>query len=286
MESGGIEMKLTVLMDNNTIIDRYFLGEPGVSYLLEVDDRKILFDTGYSDAYLLNGQKMGIHFFDLDAIVLSHSHMDHTWGLEPLIKRFSEEVMEGRQFQQPILVAHPQIFDSKTFFGTEEFGVNVDPQKLAKYMTPQLTREPFWLTDHLVFLGEIPRKNAFEARKSIGKVRVGDMLEDDYSMDDSALCYTGPEGLVIITGCSHAGICNIMEHARAVCGDERVHDVIGGFHLLDPEEEQMNGTAAYFQSRGVKQAHPCHCTDLKSKIELAKWIPVEEVGVGLVLEYT
>jgi len=278
-------MKLTVLVDNNTLIDRYFLGEPGVSYLLKVDYCKILFATGYSDAYLLNGQKMGFDFFDLDAIVLSHSHADHTWGLEPLLKRFNEEMMEGRAYKRPMLVAHPRIFDSKTFNGTDELGVNVDASKLAKYTTFRLTREPCWLTDHLVFLGEIPRNNDFEAKESIGKVLTESGLQDDFSLDDSALCYTGPEGLVMITGCSHAGICNMLEYAREVCGEARIHDVIGGFHLLNPREEQLKGTLAYFSDGHVKQAHPCHCTDLKTKIALAEVVTVEEVGVGLVLEY-
>ena len=79
-------MKLTVLLDNNTFIDQYYLGEPGVSYFIEVDGKKVLFDVGYSDAFLTNAQKAGIDLADIDFVILSHGHLDHTRGLPYLIK--------------------------------------------------------------------------------------------------------------------------------------------------------------------------------------------------------
>jgi len=76
---------MNVLVENNTLIDLYFKGEPGVSYYLEADGKKILFDTGYSDLFIENAKKMDIDLLDLDYLVLSHSHLDHTWGLQHLI---------------------------------------------------------------------------------------------------------------------------------------------------------------------------------------------------------
>jgi 7,8-dihydropterin-6-yl-methyl-4-(beta-D-ribofuranosyl)aminobenzene 5'-phosphate synthase len=77
------ELSITVLVDNNTLTDRYFTGEPGLSYLIETAGKKILFDTGYSGLFLSNAQKMRISLFDLDMIVLSHGHLDHTGGAVP-----------------------------------------------------------------------------------------------------------------------------------------------------------------------------------------------------------
>jgi len=68
-------VKLTVLLDNNTFIDRYFLGEPGVSYFIEADGQKVLFDVGYSDAFIRNALKLNINLLDVDIIVLSHGHL-------------------------------------------------------------------------------------------------------------------------------------------------------------------------------------------------------------------
>lgn len=276
-------MRLKVLIDNNTLIDRYFIGEPGVCYHIETDGKKLLFDLGYSNAFIQNATKMGIDLKALDLIVLSHSHLDHTWGMEPLIKFYNEEKMEGRTYKRPVLIAHPDIFVSRTFNGEDEFGMNMDIEKVRRYMEDGMSRNPVWLTDKLVFLGEIPRQNAFEALQSIGQIIVNDVLIEDYSRDDSALCYKSKNGLVIITGCSHSGICNIIEYARQICDEHRIVDVIGGFHLQNPLEHQMEGTVKYFETLGVNAIHACHCTDLKSKVRLAEVVEVVEVGVGLEL---
>ncbi len=278
-------MKLKVLIDNNTLIDRYFIGEPGVCYYIECDGQKILFDLGYSDAFLDNGIKMGIDFLDLDAIVISHSHLDHTWGMEPLLKRLNETLMEARTYKRPQLIAHPDIFVPRSFNGLDEFGMNVGADKVFKYMGNKLSKEPVWITDNLVFLGEVPRLNAFESKESIGMIVVDNEAKEDFSIDDSALCYKSKDGLVIITGCSHSGICNIMDYAKKVCGDARIVDVIGGFHLQNPSEKQLSGTIDYFIKSNIQSIHACHCTDLGSKIALSKVVEVVEVGVGLELEF-
>lgn len=278
-------MKLKVLVDNNTCIDHYFIGEPGVSYLIEDGDYRVLFDLGYSDVFIRNGIKLEVDFLNLDAVAISHSHLDHTWGLEPLIKLMTEAQLEGKPYKRPRFVAHPEAFVPKTYFGTDELGMNVSLEKVQKYFAPALTKIPRWLTERLVFLGEIPRNNGFEAKTAIGKQEINGQLIDDYNMDDSALVYRAQEGLVIITGCSHAGICNIIEYAKTICGEERIVDIIGGFHLLDPSEAQLEGTIEYLGSLGSKGIHACHCTDLKSKLALSRVTEVMEVGSGMILEY-
>lgn len=279
-------MKLTVLVDNNTLIDRYFLAEPGLSFLIETASTKILFDTGYSDIFLTNARKMGVSLLDLDFLALSHGHLDHTWGLDPFIRLLTEAKIEGLSYSSPKLVAHPLAFQSKRLEGVGEIGSLLSSEKLAEHFELRLSDGPLWLSENLVFLGEIPRSFDFENREAIGYVvKEGGEQEADYLFDDTALVYIAREGLVIITGCSHAGICNITEYARKVCGEEKVLDIIGGFHLLGPSEAQMRGTVEYLKKLGPECIHACHCTDLFSKIELAKAIDLKEVGVGLRLEY-
>jgi len=91
--------------------------------------------------------------------------------------------------------------------------------------------------------------------------------------------------LVIITGCSHSGICNIVEQAKKLCREEKVIDIVGGLHLLNPSDEQLRGTLEYLGKLGPDSMHACHCTDLRSKIALSKVVNIKEVGVGLILEY-
>ena len=279
-------MQLTVLVDNNTLIDRYFLGEPAVSYYIEDAGTRILFDVGYSDAFLVNAQKMAIDLRTLDFLVLSHGHLDHTWGLDPLIRLYIEAKIERLKSKTPTLVAHPATFRTKQLKGFGQVGSLVTETRAANYFTLHLSRTPVWLTDRLVYLGEIPRQNEFEAQTLIGPVvNEKNEEEDDYSLDDSALAYRSSNGLVIITACAHAGICNTIEYAQKVCGEDRVADVIGGFHLLNPPERQLKGTLAYFKSLQPATLHPCHCTDLRSKLALAEIAKLEEVGVGLQLRF-
>ncbi|MFW2366081.1 MAG: MBL fold metallo-hydrolase [Desulforhopalus sp.] len=276
-------MKVRVLVDNNTLIDKYYLAEPGFSVLIEEGDIRILFDTGYSDIFIRNAMKMGVSLNHLDYVVLSHSHLDHTWGLEPLIRHYSELKIAGIACSLPTIVAHSQTFISVSEKSFAEFGSLISKEKLAKHFQLGLTDQPAWLTDRLVFLGQIPRNNDFESVLRFGRKDKAE--EDDWVIEDSALAYISDKGLVIITGCSHAGICNTIEYARTVCGEKRVCDVLGGLHLQNPSKSQLRGTIDYIRDLNMNRLHACHCTDLQSKIALAQVVGVREVGVGLELQY-
>ncbi|MDY0385757.1 MAG: MBL fold metallo-hydrolase [Methanolobus sp.] len=279
-------MNLTVLLDNNTIIDRYFLGEPAVSYLIEDNGTRILFDVGYSDAFLQNAYRMKIDLLDLDHIVLSHGHLDHTWGLDSIVRLFTEAKIEGLVHSEPTVVGHPLVFNSKTYAGLNEIGSIIGAEKLSRIFKLELSRVPLWLTKSIVFLGEIPRIFDFELESLESKVIIhGKEEEEDKLSDDTAIAIKTENGLVIITGCSHSGICNIIEYAKSVCNENRVVDVIGGFHLLQPPEAKISRTVDYFNKLNVREVHACHCTDLMSKIALSKVCNLKEVGSGLRLEY-
>ena len=278
-------MQLTVLIDNNTLIDRYFLGEPGVSYFIEAEDQRILFDVGYSDAFITNARKLSIDLLNVNSIVLSHGHMDHTWGLIPLVRLYTEAVLEREYAGKPRLIAHPMALSPRTYDRLPEIGSLLLSDKLSGYFQLELSSEPVWLTERLVFLGEIERTNEFEGKKPIGRILESGVEQDDLLADDSALAYKSPEGLVIITGCSHAGICNIVEYAKKVCLEDRVVDIIGGLHLLDPSSDRLQRTVEYMKSLRPGSVHACHCTALGSKIALSRVVDLKEVGVGITLEY-
>ncbi len=276
-------MKLTVLVDNNTLIDRYFLAEPGLSFLIEEGERRVLFDTGYSGIFLQNAQKLGLSLAQLDYVALSHGHQDHTWGLDPLIRYYTELELENLPYRKPIVVAHPKTLVSVQDERFAEAGSLMSEAKLAKHFKLQLSNKPQRLSPRLVYLGEIPRRYDFEGTLTFGRKEGEDKA--DLVPEDSALAYQSPEGLVIITGCSHAGICNIVEYAKEVCSESRIVDVIGGFHLQQPSQRQLDGTLAYFAQLRSHVLHACHCTDLSSKIALSRVANLLEVGVGLSLTY-
>lgn len=276
-------MRVTVLVDNNTLIDRYFVGEPGFSALIEEGGMRALFDLGYSGAFLANAMKMGIDLTDLDYVAVSHGHLDHTWGLESLVRHYTEKAFEGCRIGKPVMVGNPQAFKSIGWGECGEIGSLLSEAKLERHFRMSLKEEPQWLSDRCVFLGRIPRENVYEGKTAFGR-REGEEA-DDLVEDDSAIVYKGSDGLVIITGCAHSGICNIAEYAMKICGETRIQDIIGGLHLQKPSREQLEGTLRYFGSVKIDRMHPCHCTDLKSKIALAQVVEVEETGVGTRLEY-
>jgi 7,8-dihydropterin-6-yl-methyl-4-(beta-D-ribofuranosyl)aminobenzene 5'-phosphate synthase len=275
-------MKLTVLCDNNSLIDRYLLAEPGLSLYLEVDGKTVLLDAGYSDVFLHNARRLGVDLLELDELVLSHGHMDHTWGLDPLMRLYIEAAIEGLRLRRPRLSAHPDCFHTRSVDHLPEIGTLHCIPKLTEQFMLNLTPEPFKLTDSLHFLGAIPRRFGFEGMQPMGELRQSGLEVPDMIPDDTALACETAQGLVVITGCAHAGICNTVEHAREVTGVEQVVDIIGGTHLLDASQERLEKTADYLQKLNLKDFHPCHCTDLQAKIAFAKaGLPVSEVGVGM-----
>ncbi|MBR1672023.1 MAG: MBL fold metallo-hydrolase [Fretibacterium sp.] len=266
-------MRLTVLTDNNTYIDRYYLGEPALCYFIEDGGVRLLFDTGYSDVAARNAEAMGIDLTALDCVVLSHGHNDHTGGLLRL----------PRGERPARLVAHPRVFGERRAGGLS-VGSPCSRGQAAERFQLRLSREPVAVSPALMFLGEIPRKNDFEGAP-VGEALRGGEWKPDLLPDDSALACRTAEGLVIITGCSHAGLCNILERARAVMKEARVRAVIGGFHLFG-RSRQLERTMDYLAGLAPRpELYPCHCTDFAARCALAERLPVHEVGVGLCLEW-
>ena len=276
-------MRLTILTDNNA--SRNLPAEWGFSAFIEDGGQTILFDLGGSGLFIKNAAILKLDPLAIDFLVLSHGHWDHTWGLEDWIK---QRLVAERPFDnRPSLIAHPLSLEPKFRNDMREFGVitgvaTLNPQ-YKKRLSPTLDQ----LTENLIVLGEVQRVFEIDSRP-LGKIYdSGGSLADDFLWDDTALAYKSGGGLVIISGCAHSGICNIVEHARNICGEERILDIIGGFHLMDliPDDRKMVETINYFKKINPAQLHPCHCNDLNAKIMLAREFSVKEVRVGDTWEY-
>lgn len=269
-------MKIRILVDNNTLIDQYYIGEPAVCHYIEMDGMRILFDTGYSDVFLKNARAMDIDMRDITHIVLSHGHNDHTGGLAHVCADSM-----GIHHPRPDirLIAHPGCFEPKAFDG-EDIGSPWGRDVVETCFDYIPAVKPWFLSENCVFLGQVPRENGFEGRDAIGVRKTWNGWQQDMLEDDSALVCKVEGGLFIITGCSHSGICNIVDYAVKVCGESRIVGILGGFHLFDVDN-RLEQTIRHLEGMGIKTLYPCHCVSLKAKIKMAETLNVSEVGVGM-----
>jgi 7,8-dihydropterin-6-yl-methyl-4-(beta-D-ribofuranosyl)aminobenzene 5'-phosphate synthase len=280
-------LDLTVLVDNTALLDRFYLAEPGFSLFLEADGTRVLFDCGYSSAFLDNAERLRINLREIDYLTLSHGHLDHTGGLYSLLRLLEEAEREKIPHRLPTLVAHPWCFFPRTKEGSQNIGSPLAAESVASVLPLRFSEEAVFLTDRLVFLGEIPRIHPFEETGPSGrKIRLPEgREEEDLLRDDTALAYLSAQGLVILTGCAHSGICNIISRAQEVTGEDRIRDVLGGLHLIRPSKDRMEKTTAFLREQGVTSLHPCHCTSFAARCTLAQEFVVEETGSGLRLTY-
>jgi Metal-dependent hydrolases of the beta-lactamase superfamily II len=258
------KLKITVLSEN--IAGRWCRAEHGLSFLVEAD-KKILFDTGSSDLIEYNARILGINLSKIDTIVLSHGHDDHSGGL--------------MQFQGQHLICHPDTFIERfrKSNGTA-LGIRWSEAEIRNRFSVQASKEPIRLGEQLYFLGEIPRATDFESRSTAFKKADG---SDDFVMDDSGLAVITPKGLVVISGCAHSGVCNMVLHAKNVTGIDKVHAVIGGFHLQN-DDEITRRTIEWLKSEIVEQVIPCHCTGFTAQASIFRNYQFVQVKTGNVIE--
>ncbi|MDD3654658.1 MAG: MBL fold metallo-hydrolase [Desulfotomaculaceae bacterium] len=248
-------LKLAVLSEN-TVAMPGGIGEWGLSILIEVNGRKILFDTGERGNLLGNSRVMGIDLKAVEALVLSHGHYDHTGGIKSFLQYRGE---------LPVY-AHPDLFayHCHTPDKPQYIGIPYSKEELeilgAKFV---FSREPLEISPGVFISGEVPRKTAFErVGESLFCLENGRRISPDPFHDDMSLFCVTPEGLFIVLGCAHAGLVNIVEHAREVTGESRVFGIIGGTHLGPASLEQQESTINYLKELDLRFLGANHCTGL------------------------
>lgn len=254
------KLKVFVLTDNTA--STFCKAEHGLSYLVAFDEN-ILFDTGQTNLFIENAKFLDAPLSEAQKVVLSHGHYDHGNGLAYL---------NGHQ-----LICHPDIY-LKRYSGKQRkyVGLALSKAQIQERFQVTETKDPYWLSEKMVFLGEIPRKFSFENNQA------GFFLENNQNdplFDDSGIAVVMNQGLFVISGCAHSGICNIVEHARKVTGITKVFGVMGGFHLKH-NNHQTQETISFFKELQIEVVLPSHCTALPALAQFYNEFGGEQIKAG------
>jgi len=261
--------KLTVLVEDSVSAPKKALGleaKHGLSILIERTKPRftILMDTGQSPSILLqNMEILGINIQKIDAIFLSHGHYDHTGSLLEILKKINRDI--------PI-IAHPNAFNPKFKIAPNLRYIGI-PFKLCELELSRgllLARNPVTIIERIITSGEIERITPYEKPQNFWTVENGRLIED-VMMDDQALILNlEDKGLIVVSGCAHAGIINTIKQAQKLTGIKKVHAVIGGFHLSGSRDEMIKATIDDLTKIDPAFIYPCHCTGTNNIRRLAE----------------
>jgi len=257
------------LAKGGTIPVDTLLAEHGLSLLVMVyrgeEKHSILFDTGYTNIGVPHNLGMlDVDLDEIEAIVISHGHMDHTGSLYEILDKMSGPA--------PVVV-HPDAFLSPRYFGLDDGRKLLFPQTLVKMELEDRnieiieSRTPRLLADDMVMVtGQVERVTAFEKGLPNAQMERNGKIEKDLILDDQSLIVNlKGKGLAVIAGCSHAGIINTILYAEKMTGVEKVHTVLGGFHLSGPVFEPIiEETIKELKKMAPEVLVPMHCTGWKA----------------------
>jgi 7,8-dihydropterin-6-yl-methyl-4-(beta-D-ribofuranosyl)aminobenzene 5'-phosphate synthase len=302
------DVEITVLVDNRAdllvrstdTVKRFteepLLAEHGFAALVDLKDAglRILWDAGMTQLALLeNARRMKLDLATVDKIALSHGHGDHYAAL-PDVVRMAARAPAPREWEQdaPLddirawvkgrrapVIAHPAAF-------RERWWIDKDGKKHGPRITPRaeweaagaeiiLSAGPHELGPGCWTTGAVPRRSFEQAGTPLGAhFREGDLFVRDYLDDDQSIVINvGDKGLVVLTGCAHAGIINTVGYAREISGVDRVWAIMGGFHLAPAKDEEIQRTIDEIQKMAPAMIVPSHCTGFQAISQFATQMP-------------
>ena len=246
---------ITTLVED-TASDGGLLAEHGLSFWIEYGDKRILFDTGQSDIIIRNAKTLGINLEEVDAIVLSHGHYDHTGGLSYIFDIAPKAT----------IYLHPAATEpkfSRTNSGAKPIGIPYLAKKAVQKHRVIWTVTPARIFPGMSVTGQVSRINNFE------DVGGRFFLDEKYNkpdslLDDQALFIESEKGLVVVLGCAHSGVVNTLDYISNLTSLNKIYAVIGGMHLLKASRIRIANTIEAFKKYEIQKIVPLHCTGPKA----------------------
>ncbi len=275
-------MKITTLIEN-TKQDDNLVNEHGLSLFIETDDKKILLDTGASDNFIHNAEKLGVNIKDIDYIIISHGHYDHASGIKGIlgINKKASVYMHvnatGEHYGNigakltgiMSSLAYPLVKKSPLF--SKYIGIDISVvsryEKRIKFITDFRK-----IDDNIFAITDIPKKYPIPEGNKFLLVKKGRMLFFDDFSHEIVLVVKENNGLVVFSGCCHNGILNIIDAVRKNFISEPIKAVIGGFHLemrsgkndIAGTKEDIELVARGLAEKNIAEIHTGHCTGEKA----------------------
>ena len=260
-----MQFQITTLSENCVAVGaRGLLGEWGLSILIETDSEKILFDTGASISAAHNARILGKDLSQVSKIALSHGHFDHTGGLSDVLRRMGKVEV----------IAHPDVWSLKYVrYGEYEgyIGIPFRREELETLGASfNLTQEPVNITSEIMTTGVVPMVTDYEQIDPMMFVKEGDAFQPDPIADDLSLIIKTEQGLVVLLGCAHRGIINVLRRAQELIPGQPIDTVIGGAHLMFSPPEKIEQTVRDLKEIGIRRLGCSHCTGFGPMVRLAQ----------------
>lgn len=265
-----MELEITTLIENQPDEEGKFQFEHGFSLYIEADGKKILFDTGQSGNFIENAQKLEKDINALDYCILSHGHYDHTGGVMRLLSEITKkpEFIVGEEIFAPKYKTISDNKENDTNIVIEEQETNykyignpfVEDDLIAAGIKVRKVKEDFIkLSENIYVFHNFERHNDFEKRNEKFVIKENNNILPDDFLDEIAIGIKTTKGLVVVVGCSHIGIANILETiSRRI--NTPIYAVIGGTHLVDADNERINSTIDLFKKMNIQLIAVSHCT--------------------------
>lgn len=288
-ERGQVKsLKITLL--STMLADGDGIGEWGFSALVEVDGHRILFDTGANtDVVLRNAESLKIDLATVPDVVLSHSHSDHTGGFLPLRRSVSAKTPRAlARTHVGLGMFYPRSEIPNGPLVNRMLGIKTAYESTGGVFV--VHEKPVQLFPGVWLTGPVPRRHP--ERNWSGNAEIGTpsgRAEDNLPEDMALVCDTA-NGLVVLTGCGHAGVINIVEHARTFVRPVRVHALVGGIHLFNAPDETLKWTGDRLRAFGIDHLLGAHCTGIETVYRLRRDLALDRadavvgaVGAGFEL---